>query len=358
MFLNIIFASSSAIVQETNTPNQKQYMFEIEHLRSLSELIKTYDIPGLSLALISDQEIVTFECGVKNSISLDPVTSSTVFEAASLSKPLIAYAALELCENGLLEMDQPLSAYLPSPESEDLFLSAVTLRHVLSHTGGFPTANLKPGDSLKLEFYPGTQFAYSGESYCYLGRVIEQITGDSLASYMQEHVLKPLKMNNSSFIWKNGYTAQAASPHDQKGLPTKKWKPVKAIASFSLHTTASDYAKFMIIARQFSAMSEIQVQINKEIGWGLGWGIEITPKGSSSWHSGDNGTFQCLAFQNEQIGFVIMTNSANGMKIYRHIFDLLIGGEHPLFDWEQFDSRAEEKLDDEFLANWWKIYEL
>ncbi len=232
-------------------------MFETEYLISLPELIKAYDIPGLSLALISEKKIVTFECGVKNSISQDPVTSSTVFEAASLSKPLIAYAALELCENGLLEMDQPLSIYLPSPESEDPFLSAVTLRHVLSHTGGFPTANLKPGDPLKLEFYPG-----------------------------------------------------------------------------------------------------IQVQINKEIGWGLGWGIEITPKGSSSWHSGDNGTFQCLAFQNEQTGFIIMTNSANGMKIYRHIFDLLIGGEHPLFDWEQFDSRAEEKLDEEFLANWWKIYEL
>lgn len=354
----MIVANSSAIIQEANISNQIQYMFETERLMSLSELAKAYDIPGLSLALISDKKIATFECGVKNSISRDPVTSSTVFEAASLSKPLIAYAALELCEKGLLEMDQPLSTYLPNPESDDPFLSAVTLRHVLTHTGGFPTANLKPGEPLQLEFYPGSQFAYSGESFCYLGRVIERIIGDSLASYMQEHVLTPLKMNNSSFIWKKSYMAQAASPHDQKGRPTEKWKPVKAIASFSLHTTASDYAKFMIMARQFPAMSEIQVQINKEIGWGLGWGIETTPKGSSFWHSGDNGTFQCLAFQNEQTGFVIMTSSANGMKMYRHVFDLLIGSEHPLFDWEQFDSRAEEKLDEESLANWWKIYRL
>ena len=66
-------------------------------------------------------------------------------------------------------MDQPLSAYLPSPESDEPLLSAVTLRHVLSHTGGFPTPNLKPGDPLKLEFYPGSHFAYSGESYSYLG---------------------------------------------------------------------------------------------------------------------------------------------------------------------------------------------
>ena len=253
------------MVQEANIPNQGQYMFDTKHLISLSGLAKAYDIPGLSLALISDKKIATFEYGVKNSISRDPVISSTVFEAASLSKPVIAYAALKLCENGLLEMDQPLSTYLPSLKSDDPFLSAVTLRHILSHTGGFPTANLKPGESLKLEFSPGSQFAYSGEGFCYLGRVIEQITGDSLASYMQEHVLTPLKMNNSSFIWRKSYVAQAASPHDRKGQPTEKWKPVKAVASFSLHTTASDYAKFMIMARSFQLCLKSRFKLIKKL---------------------------------------------------------------------------------------------
>jgi len=164
-------------------------------------------------------------------------------------------------------------------------------------------------------------------------------------------------MEESSLIWEEKYNAQAASPHSRIEQPTEKWKPTQAIASFSLHTTASDFAKFMIGIKAFPEMSVVSHRVNDSIGWGLGWGIEMTPDGNHAiWHSGDNGTFQCLAFQNKQIGFVIMTNSANGMKIYRHIFDLMIGGNHPLLDWEQFDARAIEDLDEEFLANWWKIY--
>jgi|GEM_PF-3133369 len=92
---------------------------------------------------------------------------------------------------------------------------------------------------------------------------------------------------------------------------------------------------------------------------GNGMGIEMMPDGNHAiWHSGDKWAFQCLAFQNKQIGFIIMTNSANWMKLYRHIFDLLIGGNHPLLNWEQFDARAAEELGEEFFANWLKIYGL
>lgn len=291
-----------------------------------------------------------FDWGVKNSSLANPVTSSTVFEAASLTKPLIAYLALKLCEKGVLGLDRPLP-----PLEENL--PSITLRQILSHTAGFPTENRKAGDSLRLISSPGSCFAYSGEGFCYLGGVIEHLTDTSLASLTRELVFKPLHMEESSLIWEEKYNAQAASPHNRQEQSLEKWKPTQAIASFSLHTTASDFAKFMIGAKAFPEMSVVSHHVSDSIGWGLGWGIEMTPdEHHAIWHSGDNGTFQCLAFQNEQIGFVIMTNSANGMQIYRHIFDLLIGGNHPLLDWEQFDSRATEVLDEEFLASWWKIY--
>lgn len=325
--------------------------------QSLGEAIGEYGIPGLSVALIHDQTISSLEWGVKNSQSQDPVVSSTVFEGASLSKPLIAYAALQLCKEGLLNLDLPLHTYL-SPLDDNPYLAVLTLRHILSHTSGFPTGNLKPGEPLILESKPGNRFAYSGESFRYLGRIIEQITGMDLATYMQNHVFYPLQMEDSSFVWEERYAAQIASPHNGKGQPMEKWRPSLAIASCSLHTTASDFAKFMIRAQQeFPEMSSVSHQVNESIGWGLGWGIEMTSDGSQSiWHSGDNGTFQCLAFQNGQIGFVILTNSVNGMKIYRQLFPLLVGGHHPLLDWEQFDFRAEEEQDENFLANWWKAY--
>jgi CubicO group peptidase (beta-lactamase class C family) len=203
---------------------------------------------------------------------------------------------------------------------------------------------------------PGHQFTYSGESYRYLGQVIEHITHTPLAAYMKEQIFKPLKMMNTSFTWEMSYDVLAASPHNRKGEPLEKWKPKQAIASFSLHTTATDFAKFMIASRQFPEMSEANIKINESISWGLGWGIEIDSQGKTGvWHSGDNGSFQCFAFQNQEVGFVIMTNSPNGIKIYREALDLYVGGIHPLLDWEQFDARA--VVDEEFLANWWKCYD-
>jgi CubicO group peptidase (beta-lactamase class C family) len=331
--------------------SQEETRIVIPNLNSLLFMTQLYRIPGVSLAAIQGQIVTSFDWGVKNSSLADPVTSSTVFEAASLTKPLVAYLALKLCEKGVLELDRPL----PLLEEN---LPPITLRQILTHTAGFPTENRKAGDPLRLISLPGSCFAYSGEGFCYLSRVIEHLTNTPLASLIRELVFKPLHMEESSLVWEEKYNTQAASPHNRAGQPTEKWKPIQAIASFSLHTTASDFAKFMIAGcKAFPEMSGISHQVNDSIGWGLGWGIEMMPDGTHAiWHSGDNGTFQCLAFQNKEIGFVIMTNSANGMKIYRHIFDLLIGGYHPLFDWEQFDIRAAETLDEEFLANWWKIY--
>lgn len=321
--------------------------------------MRRHQIPGIALAVITNGKISTFEFGVKDSLSQEPVTSSTVFEGASLSKPLIAYAALKLCEKGLLTLDHPLAAYLDDFISiENSRLSVITLRHVLSHTSGFPTANLRKGEFLHLKFDPGSQFGYSGESFRYLGRVIEHITGEPLATYMQEHVFHPLKMKDSSFIWEERYIVQAASPHDLKGQPTEKWKPVRAVASFSLHTTAGDFAKFMIEAGQCPKMLEINVKINESIGWGLGWGIETTAEGTAFWHSGDNGTFQCLAYQRNGRGIVMMTNSANGFKLCREVLNLVIGGKYPSIDWERLDNPNNEPINEDFLARWWKSYDL
>jgi CubicO group peptidase (beta-lactamase class C family) len=328
--------------------------------QSLLQLMKEYHIPGAALALIENEKITTFELGVKDIRFQQPVTSSTIFEGASLSKPLIAYAALKLCENGHLDIDRPLSIYLNDFNPiENPRLSAITLRHVLSHTSGFPAANLKKGELLKLEFEPGSQFTYSGESFRYLGRVLEHITGVPLSTYMRENVFRPLKMDNSSFIWEERYAVDVATPHDRKGVPTEKWKPAQAVASFSLHTTALDFAKFMVEVKRFPKMLEVNSRINETLSWGLGWGIEALANGTTAfWHTGDNGTFQCFAFQENARGLVIMTNSANGFNLCRKLLNLVFEGDHPLIDWEKFDSRNEEPIDEEFLSNWWKHYDL
>lgn len=166
-------------------------------------------------------------------------------------------------------------------------------------------------------------------------------------------------MKDSSFIWEDRYDIQAASPHDRKGLPTEKWKPAQAVASFSLHTTALDFARFMVEATRFPKMLEVNSRINDTLSWSLGWGVETMANGTLTfWHSGDNGTFQCFAFQEDKCGIVIMTNSANGFNLCRKLINLVSPGKHPLIDWEQFDSRNNEPIDEEFLSTWWKYYDL
>lgn len=139
--------------------------------------------------------------GVKNAKIGLPVTAETVFEAASLSKPVFAYGVLKLIDQGKLGLDVPLTTYLPKPYIDgDERLNKITARIVLSHRTGFPNWRGKP--SLKICFTPGERFSYSGEGYIYLQRVVEHITGKPLNEYITEAVFTPLGMANSSYVWR------------------------------------------------------------------------------------------------------------------------------------------------------------
>src|SRR6266699_426718 len=110
--------------------------------------------------------------GVKDAASKVPVDDATMFEAASMSKPVFAYAVLKLCERGVLDLDTPLTHYTTSRLlAGDPRLDLITARHVLSHTTGF--ANWRSqSHPLSIAFTPGTQWSYSGEGYSYLQSVI------------------------------------------------------------------------------------------------------------------------------------------------------------------------------------------
>ena len=123
---------------------------------TIPRLIEEGGVPGLSIALIRDAECVwTRGYGVKNAETRDPITTATVFPAASCSKPVAAYAALKLCEDGILDLDRPLAAYLPDPFLPDEpRVKDITLRMVLSHTSG-----LNHSHRLQLLASPGKVFS-------------------------------------------------------------------------------------------------------------------------------------------------------------------------------------------------------
>ena len=330
--------------------------------KRIPELLKEGSVPGLSLALIRDGKTYWVQgFGVRDAKTGQPVTDDTIFEAASLSKPVFAYGVLKLVDQGKLDLDAPLTHYLPKPYIEgDARLEKITARIVLSHRTGFP--NWRPDDGLTIRFTPGERFSYSGEGFVYLAKVVEQITGKPLNDYMTETVFQPLGMKSSSYVWRADYDARTATGHDPSGQPGEKWKPKEANAASSLQTTAGDYALFVEALMNGTGLKpgtlremerpQIAVdpactncterepkELSKSVFWGLGIGIQETKQGESLWHWGDNGSFKCyvVAFPKQKIGVVMFMNGANGLSIASEVVRIALGGEQPAFQWVKYD---------------------
>jgi CubicO group peptidase (beta-lactamase class C family) len=335
--------------------------------KKIPELLKDGAVPGLSVALIRDGKTYWVHgFGVRNAKSGQPVVDETIFEAASLSKPVFAYGVLKLVDQGKLDLDTPLSKYLPKPYIEgDARLEKITARIVLSHRTGFPNWR-GDGNSLTIHFTPGERFSYSGEGFVYLQKVVEQVTGKPLNAYMNEAVFVPLGMISSSYVWRPDYDARTALPHDAAGQAGEKFKSKEANAAASLHTTAGDYVLFVeamlngtgLNKKTLKEMERPQIpvdpectncterepkELSKSVFWGLGIGIQETGEGESLWHWGDNGRFKCyvVAYPKQKIGFVVFMNGENGLSIINELLQTAIAGEQPALRWlkyERYDS--------------------
>jgi CubicO group peptidase (beta-lactamase class C family) len=348
----------------SESPLRKPDRVTIAELRKrLPELMKVADVPGISIAVIRDGKTFSLQqFGVRDTRTAQPVTGDTIFEAASLSKPVFAYAVLKLVDQGKLDLDTPLLKYLPKPYIEgDARLEKITARFVLSHRTGFPNWR-GDGHPLTIRFTPGERFSYSGEGFVYLAKVVEQVTGKPLNEYMNEAVFGPLGMTSSSYVWREDYNARTATGHDAAGQPGEKYKPSEANAAASLHTTTKDYALFLEAVMQgeglkkatLSEMERPQTavdpectncterapkELSKSIFWGLGVGIQETKEGESLWHWGDNGSFRCfmLAYPKQKTGMVMFTNSENGLSLAPDVLKVALGGQQPLFNWIKYD---------------------
>src|SRR5688572_20487751 len=148
-------------------------------------LIDAALVPGASIALVREGEIEHITAfGVRNADARQPVSAETVFQAASLSKPVFAHAVLQLVDAGMLQLDEPLSRFVPPLAPDDPACLRITARHVLSHTTGLPNWR-RDEYPLRTYFPPGSRFSYSGEAFVYLQSVIEGLTGEPLEAIMK-----------------------------------------------------------------------------------------------------------------------------------------------------------------------------
>lgn len=183
----------------------------------IPERMAERNIPGVAIALIHDNEVVWEEgFGVASTVTGEPVTSETVFEVASLSKPVLAYTALRLVDRGLLSLDEPLVDYLPGPWlPPSKYSDIVTMRHTLSHTSGI-TSNLGTHSP---SIPPGSAYFYSATGIRYTQAVIEEVTGQPLEEAAREEVFEPLGMTSSSFTGNRELAPRVANGHINLAIP-------------------------------------------------------------------------------------------------------------------------------------------
>jgi CubicO group peptidase (beta-lactamase class C family) len=325
----------------------------------ISGLMRATNVPGVSVAAFQNGRIVWQRgFGVMDRESGNPVDTETMFEAASMSKPVFAYVVLKLCEEGVLDLDTPLTRYTRHQLIEDdSRLDLITARHILSHTSGLVPDWRSWDKPLKIAFNPGEKWSYSGEGYYYLQSVVTELTGRTesnqcgnyeaglrvcatdFGEYMESKLVSPFGMGSSGYVWRNGFGKYRARPHNMKGTPLP-YRTGRAVdlarygAAGGLMTTPGDYAKFLLAivdpltpdqfhlkGSNLRQMTAPQIEVAKAdsytISWGLGWRIATTPHGEYFGHGGENPGFQCIseACAADRSGFVVMTNGDNGAKL-------------------------------------------
>lgn len=311
-------------------------------------VMEEYHVPGLSMALIRENRIVwRGSFGVRVAGEPERVNADTVFEAASMSKPLFSYAVLRLVEQGQFDLDRPLDAYLSKPYLPDeSAANKITGRMVMLHHTGLPNwreGSWRQGDPLHLEYEPGSRFTYSGEGFLYLQTAVERITERPVDVWMQERLLAPLGMEHSSYRWQDAFHKNYAGGHDRNGTANKERRFYgSGNAAFSLYTTPTDYARFLIEimgddrsasyslqADSVKSMTTLQVKPerdNPRSRRSLGWIVDAPNDGGFVQHTGTNGAgFHCVSrFRpDRKSGCVIMTNNVGARAACEQILKII-----------------------------------
>ena len=302
-------------------------------IKSTNNWLKQKQIPALGIGFIDDNQI--------NQVSVfgeiekgKPASLHTYWNVASLTKPIVALLTLKLVNAGLWDLDERLWHYVIDPDVEgDKRHLDLTTRHVLSHQTGLPNWRGNSTDGkLKFEFKPGTKYQYSGEGFDYLRKALEMKFGLQLETLLENWIFSPLKMNNTSLVWKEKFEENFAKWHSAKGEQYKTVKYSKAHAADNLITTIEDYSKFMLHILRGAGLSEElqnemkadQVRVSPLKHFGLGWWVDEQineHKDIALVHGGDDIGVHCIAFilPTSKRGLVIFTNSDNGTDAYMDV---------------------------------------
>lgn len=336
---------------------------------TLAELMQAFRVPGMSVAVVKDNRIAfSAGFGVTEAGGATAVTPATLFQAASISKPVTAMGALWLVERGKLSLDADVNTLLKGwklPESPLAATRKVTLRRLMSHNAGLnvhgfagyaqgmavpgieqildgkPPAN---SPAVRVTVEPGTQCLYSGGGVTIEGLMIREAADQSFEDFMAARVLRPAGMTSSSFAQAlpPELAARAASGTGPDGAVTPgKWHVYPELAPDGLWTTAEDLARLGIevsLSREGKANHVLSQAMTREMltphcpddpgkpgGIGLGFGVGYGDHPGQFRHNGANEGFQALMFMDADKGWgiALLGNSDSFSAIYERIMKVV-----------------------------------
>jgi CubicO group peptidase (beta-lactamase class C family) len=320
-------------------------------LHALADRMATLKVAGVSIAVVDDGK-VAWARGYGQTGEGTPVTTDTLFQAASLSKPVAAMVALRLVELGTLSLDEDVNLKLRSwkvPASAAADGVPVTLRRLLSHTagltvGGFPgyaagapvpslvqlLDGAAPANSpaVRIDTKPGTTYRYSGGGYEVMQLLVEDVTRKPFAEVARTLVLTPLGMTRSTFEQPLTAAALAASAvgHDEKGAAIAgKRHTYPELAAAGLWTTPSEYAQVILEMQKPGRVlkpATVDTMLTPVLeAYGLGFGVEQTEGQPSFAHGGSNRGFKCQVrgYRRLPRGAVVMTNADLGGRLANEV---------------------------------------
>jgi CubicO group peptidase (beta-lactamase class C family) len=347
-FLFVTAIDTSCWAQKSSSKNILQ---TLEY--RIPGILDSAHIPGITIAFINKGELIWSKgFGVVDKETGIKVNEQTIFPAASLGKPVFAYAVLKLVNEGKLHLDSSVASSVPLKYLEENFLKGklvdesiklITPRMILSHSSGLPNWR-NPGEPIKTLFRPGQKYFYSGEGYFLLQLLVEHIMKKPIEKVMQSYVFQPLSMNNSTYQIKDMAHYTSTYGNDGKIVPVDTLEAANVAHTFK--TNANDYARFIIALmdgrgltkatwkEMFTPQVATDICQAGKVSWGLGFAIQNAEPENAffQWGKSPNSSSYFIGFKDSKKAIIYFTNIANqGLRIGEVLVQESLNYPDPLF---------------------------
>jgi len=372
-----VWANEQELIKDVENSLSPVNTFKGDKLWNLQDRMKHYGVPGVGIAVIKDYKISWFKTyGLADRETGEAASNQTLFQAGSVSKPVAAFGALRLVEAGKLSLDGDINTFLKSwklPENQFTTHKKVTLRQLLSHTGGLTVHGFRgyaagekvpnvmqvlngedPANSspIRVNKEPGGTFRYSGGGYTIAQLMMSEASKKPFEEIMDDLLINPTKMTQSTFqqplppaLLK--YAASGVLPHGNAVAGKRHTYPEMAAAG--LWTTAGDLASFAIEVQKalndnskLMSKSMAQTMITEvDSGYALGWGVNNRGESGYFSHGGWDEGFcsQLTAHLKDGYGVAIMINSN-----HPEFLDEVVNAVGLTYEWDGYQAKEKQNI--------------